>query len=242
VAEFAYNDSVHATTGISPFRAYHGEDPRGPNWPGLPLGEGESALATGVAARVLALQAECRRKIIAANAYQKAYADKRRRHISLKEKDKVLVSNRHMKSFRPKKKLDWKYLGPGTVLEQVGRDAYRVDLPGLGRTHPVFHVSLLEPYVRRGTIQSQASEIVDTLRTFGDDVYYVDKILERRKSPTGVWEYLVKWEGYPESENSWEPGVNIDGASIKQFWKTHGIQAKRRKNPARGRAAQSGGG
>jgi hypothetical protein len=236
IAEFAYNDSLHATTGTTPFRAYHGVDPRGPDWPGMPLGSGESHLANGVAARVLALQSECRRRIIVANEYQKKYADRKRKHISLRIGDKVLVSNRHIRSTRPKKKLDWKYLGPGTVLAQIGRDAYRVDLPGLGQVHPVFHVSLLEPYVQRGSIPSQSAQPVDTLRTLGDDVYYVEEVLDRRKSSTGGWEYLVKWEGYPSEENSWEPGPNISAGALNDFWKRRNIRARRSKKPASGDA------
>jgi len=229
VAEFAYNDSLNATIGTTPFRAYHGADPRAPDWPGMPLGDGESPLANGVAAKTLALQSECRKKIEAANAYQKRYSDKRRKHISLRIGDKVLISNRHMRSTRPKKKLDWKYVGPGTIMAQIGAEAYRVDLPGLKGIHPVFHVSLLEPFTQKGSIKSQSEPPVDTLRTFGDDVYYVEKVIDRRKSSVGTWEYLVKWEGYPEDENSWEPGPNISANALNEFWKRKGIRKKRQK-------------
>lgn len=242
IAEFAYNDSVHATTGITPFRAYHGADPRAPNWPGMPLGEGESPLGKGLAAHVIALQAECRRKIIAANAYQKAYADKKRKPLSLKIGDKVLVSSRHMRSTRPKKKLDWKYLGPGTVVGQLGPAAFKVELPGLNSVHPVFHASLLEPYTKKGTIPHDKEPIVDTLREYGDDVYDVEEVLDRRLNAVGVWEYLIKWKDYPEEENSWEPGPNINEHALQKFWQKKGILAKRiskkptaTKKPGRGR-------
>jgi len=32
-AEFAYNDSIHASSGTTPFRANHGRDPRRAAWP-----------------------------------------------------------------------------------------------------------------------------------------------------------------------------------------------------------------
>ena len=237
IAEFAYNDSVNATTGVTPFQAYHGAGPRKPDWPGEPLGEGESHMANGVAATALALQAECRTKIEASNKYQKQYADKKRKHLSLHVGDKVLISNRHMKSTRPKKKLDWKFVGPGTILAQVGPQAYRVSLPELGRVHQVFHVSLLEPYKQRSTIPSQSEQIEDTLRTFGDDVYYVDKILDRRKNSVGNWEYLVQWEGYSPDENSWEPGPNISANALKEFWKRRGIAGRRVKKASLGQTS-----
>jgi hypothetical protein len=50
----------------------------------MALGEGESPMAEDLAIKVLSLQLECKRKIIAANAYQKDYADKKRLPIPFK--------------------------------------------------------------------------------------------------------------------------------------------------------------
>lgn len=35
--------------------------------------------------------------------------------------------------------------------------------------------------------------------------YEVEKILAHRKVPNLGLEYLIKWKGYPESENTWVP-------------------------------------
>jgi hypothetical protein len=228
VAEFAYNDSLHATTGSTPFRANYGLDPRSANWPNLPLGEGESPMGLEVAAKILNIQSECKRKIIAANNYQKAYSDKKRLPTPFKVGDQVLISNRHIKSLRPKKKLDWKYVGPGTILAQIGPSAFKVDVPGLNNVHPVWHASLLEPYHLSGRISHPDAPIMDTLREHGDDVYEVDEVLDRRQTEDGQWEYLVKWTGYTHNENSWEAGTNLSGNTLKEFWKKKGILAKRR--------------
>ncbi|AFM97905.1 chromatin organization modifier domain-containing protein [Encephalitozoon hellem ATCC 50504] len=40
------------------------------------------------------------------------------------------------------------------------------------------------------------------------DIYIVDKIVGHRRR-RGVEQYLVKWEGYPDSENTWEDEENI---------------------------------
>jgi hypothetical protein len=231
IAEFAYNDSVHATTGVTPFRANLGRNPRSANWPTMALGEGESPLGESMAAKLLLLQTECKKKIIAANAYQKEYSDMKRLPIPFKVGDQVLVSNRHIRSLRPKKKLDWKYVGPGTIMAQIGPSAFRVEVPGLNSVHPVFHASLLEPFTQKGSIPHPSTPITDTLRNYGDDVYEVEEIVERRKTQDDQWEYLVKWKGYGENENSWEVGPNISANTLKVFWKKHNILPKRRSKP-----------
>jgi hypothetical protein len=194
----------------------------------MALGEGESPLAESMAGKVLSLQSECKRKIIAANAYQREYADKKRLPIPFKVGDSVLVSNRHIKSMRPKKKLDWKYVGPGFILAQIGPSLFKVDIPGLNNVHPVFHASLLEPFTPRGSIPHPDTPITNTLRSYGDDVYKVDEILDRRRTEDDQWEYLVKWKGYNQEENSWEVGPNISVNALKTFWKRRDILPKRR--------------
>ena len=55
-----------------------------------------------------------------------------------------------------------------------------------------------------------------------DDVpnFVVDKILEVRKNKRKN-EYLVSWKGYPESDNTWELGIDMKkdghGEAIKTF-------------------------
>ena len=39
--------------------------------------------------------------------------------------------------------------------------------------------------------------------------YEVEKIVDKRTNVYGLVEYLVKWKGYPSSENTWEPKKNL---------------------------------
>lgn len=218
IAEFAYNDSVHATTKDTPFRANQGIDPRGPVWPSCSQTTAESPSAKSLASKVIDIQKECQRNIIKANEYSKQYQDSKRLPSPFKVGDKVLLSTKNIASIRPKKKLDWKYLGPGTITEQLSQNVYKIDMPGLRSVHPVFHASLLDHYDPKCSIPSHDKPIEDVMYQEGDDVYEVEDVVDRRQNKAGRWEYLIKWKGYPPEENSWEPTTNLSAPTVKKFW------------------------
>jgi hypothetical protein len=43
-----------------------------------------------------------------------------------------------------------------------------------------------------------------------EPLYIVDKVLAYRHTPAGSKEYLLKWKGYREKDNSWEPIENLN--------------------------------
>lgn len=49
-------------------------------------------------------------------------------------------------------------------------------------------------------------------------VYIVEKILRKRVTAAGKVEYLLKWKGYPDSENCWEPEENIISKRLIQLF------------------------
>ena len=57
--------------------------------------------------------------------------------------DRVWVSTKSWKTARPSRKLDQQMAGPYRVLEKVGTNAYRIDLPASIKVHNVINASKL---------------------------------------------------------------------------------------------------
>ena len=51
-----------------------------------------------------------------------------------------------------------------------------------------------------------------------EEVFSVEKVLNKRIGPGGRIEYLLKWMNYPESESTWEPRNNLDCPELIQAY------------------------
>ncbi len=216
--EFAYNTAKQASTGRSPFYMLYGRHPRTPAAFLQELPQQELARdATNPAAvhwirnakTALEQATACLRK---AQERQERYANQTRKEQTFKVGDLVLLSTEHFdrRSKDGSKKLEPLFTEPLKVTEVISPVAYRLALPPeLQRRHDVFHVSMLEPY-RSGEARFPGRETpAVACRLQGADstpgkYFEVEAFLDSRKVESRI-QYLVKWVGYPDSENSWEP-------------------------------------
>ncbi|KAL3271446.1 hypothetical protein HHI36_021932 [Cryptolaemus montrouzieri] len=60
--------------------------------------------------------------------------------------------------------------------------------------------------------------------------YIVEKILDSRINPKGIKEYYLKWIGYDDKDNTWEPEENLDCPELIQaFEASRGLKNKERE-------------
>ena len=137
------------------------------------------------------------------------------------------MSNKNILLQRLRKKLNQKYLGLATIIEQLGPSAFKINLLGLGNVYLVFHASLLKPWSRDSAILHPIVELTKSLHSFSNNVYKVEKILERKKNRIGQQEYLIKQKDYPNKENSQELGSFVLGNALKQFQLDQNLLPKR---------------
>ncbi|KAJ3182120.1 hypothetical protein HDU85_003162 [Gaertneriomyces sp. JEL0708] len=67
---------------------------------------------------------------------------------------------------------------------------------------------------------SAAISVDDEEDSPGEETYEVERILSH-KVKNGVELYLVKWKGWGDEDNTWEPVENLEGAedALREFWK-----------------------
>ncbi|KAJ9524861.1 hypothetical protein QJQ45_003019 [Haematococcus lacustris] len=142
---------------------------------------------------------------------QQRYANKRRRDVTFSLGDSVLLSTKNLRNAPGKaRKFLPRYVGPFKVTGKLGEAAYRLELPPtMSRLHPVFHVSLLKKYTG-----SQGFHPPPVMEWLEDAPHYeVHSLLNHRQVRFKKrMEYLVKWTGYDDTYNTWEPEAMLAGA------------------------------
>jgi hypothetical protein len=202
MAQIAYNNKLSEATGTTPFFANHGRHPN------LFTRSLDSDIQTESATSSVQALKEVHEKSLEniAKAQSRAISyvnQKRKMAPQLKKGDKVYLLTKNLRTRRPTKKLDHVKVGPFFISRQISPVNYRLELPKDAKIHPVFHISLLEPADPETPVQKDFHYQAD-----GETEWEVEEIIKHRKKGRRE-EYLVKWLGYPESENTWEPVAHL---------------------------------
>src|SRR6266850_4000002 len=123
-------------------------------------------------------------------------------------------------------KLAPRHYGPFTIDKVISLVAYHLELPAQWNIHPVFHASLLTPYIETDSHSPNFSRPPPDLIK-GENEYEVETIRKHRRfGKNKKLQYLLKWKGYPESDNTWEPEEQLHALQLlKEYHSRHPLMS-----------------
>jgi hypothetical protein len=119
--------------------------------------------------------------------------------------------------------------GPFEIMKVLSPVTYQLCLPPQWTIHPTFHTSLLMPYIETNQYGENYSrpppkpppDLIDN-----QEQYKVKAIRDhQRRGKKWSLQYLIKWKGYPESDNTWEPVKHVQAPKIvRQYHQHHPLE------------------
>jgi Chromo (CHRromatin Organisation MOdifier) domain len=107
---------------------------------------------------------------------------------------------------------------PFKITKIISPVAVQLRLPAQWSIHPVFHTSLLTPYTETPShgpnFTRPPPDLID-----GEEEYEVELIHSHRTwGQHKTLQYLIKWKGYPKSNNTWENADQIHTPTLIKLY------------------------
>ena len=238
LAEFSYNAHRHKSTGLAPFEADLGYIPRLPMdiiAGRRPLPQSHpTCLASSFATTMADILYQLRQALQHTQTQQQKESNTKRQPHPFQTGDKVLINTKNLPlsygntapedgemqspgDYSLRRVLQQKYIGEFTLGKQRGPNAFEIaDLPANSRISEIFNVDRLRPsYIDHSRKQPPPPpmRVITQAGTAPVVEYEVERILDWRKNKQGVVEFLVKWVGLDEKDDStWETQAAFTGA------------------------------
>jgi hypothetical protein len=223
MATLVHNNAANAMTGLAPSQLLIGRE-----LPPTPAqGEGsDNPLAEHRVRKLI------KRRIMATQALNRVAQKHSPDTPHWTKGQKVWLNAKHLTLPYGSIKLVPRRHGPFVIEEVRSPVVYRLRLPPQWNIHPIFHTSLLTPYVETMKHSKNYSRPPPDMIE-GEEQYEV-KAIRSHQCNRRKLQYLIKWKGYPESDNTWEPVDNVQAPLlIRKYHETHPLEDKRPAKQAR---------
>jgi Chromo (CHRromatin Organisation MOdifier) domain len=217
MATVVHNNTRNSTTGFTPNTLLLGWDP--------PLALDQTLSTSNQKAEdyVAKFQKNRLLAILALNKAASAHAPLSSKYF---QGQRVWLEGKNLPISHGTIKLSPKRYGPFTITKLISPVASQLDLPISWNIHPVFHNNLLTPYIETNAhgpnftrpppdlINREAEYKVEAIKSH----HYFGK--NKRL------QYLLKWKGYPEADNTWESEDQLNAPDLlKQYNRRHGLNS-----------------
>ena len=222
IAEFSHNNRLHTSTDHSPFYLNYGRQPRSSFT--IPTNLTVES-AEDFAQRMKTLHKQTTSALEQTAARMKKYYD--RRHTvehSFKIGDRVYLDAADLRTLRPSRKLSDKRLGPFKITKVISPVNYQLQLPRTWKLSTnTFHVSKLRESLEDESLHGPVQDPPPPELIDDHEEYEVEGVLDSRVSGRQGLQYLVRWKGYGNEENSWEPARNLSNAPdlVQKYHREH---------------------
>ena len=143
--------------------------------------------------------------------------------LSFKEGDLVWLDSRNLKTIGQIRKFSPRREGLFKITKILGPVNVKLDLPPRWKIYPVFDVSLITPYceneIHRLNFTKPPLDLIDN-----EEEFEIETIVSHQRKGN-QWQFLIKWKGYPTSDNSWEYENNLEHSeeTLNTYKDQHGV-------------------
>jgi hypothetical protein len=228
--EFAYNNSVQASTQLTPFELDLGYHPKVPY--AFSLDDNPSLQKVeDFVEHLEALQHAAVDYLEHARQIQAKEVNKGRlRPKVMIPGDSVLLSTQYIQPAFMRtgsKKLRPKYIGPFVITKRVSPTSYELDLPANMKVHPVINIEYLKEFhlspARFGRRDDSYDRRMNDEDVAGDDD--IEAILDHRETRNGRLQYLCHYQKTADHDDVWEHAEHVaqnpyGKAAMDRYWNT----------------------
>jgi hypothetical protein len=210
--EFAYNNSINASTGLTPFELDLGYHPATPHTVEADL---DVAATESFIERQQALLNSAYERLQKSQSNQAEQYNKNKNAREYAENDLVLLSTKHTNppflQSKGSRKLRSKFIGPFRIARKISPTAYELDLPAHIRIHPVINVEYLKefhesPVEFAGRAEPRPEPVLNEEQ---EPEYELQEIRGHKFDKKGNLRLLCHWTGYEDFDDTYEPEGNL---------------------------------